>query len=648
MFDRVVRFALANRPVIFVATVLAAVWGYLSFTDLTVEAFPDPTDTQVNIITLYTGQPAEELERQVAIPIERVVNGTPGLARLRSINLFGLSFITLTFNEGSDPLTARAQTLERIRLAELPPGVTPQLGSLSTPIGEIYRYSLTDHAPGQQQEAGAARGSDPLRLRTLQDWVVRPRLLQVDGVADVVSYGGLVREFHVRPDPVAMAAKQIPLRQLEEAIAGASVNASGGILERGPEQLVIRSEGLFTEMADIGRVAVTSRHGTPIFVSDVASVQEGWVPRQGIYSRGEDLDAVEGIILMRRGENPTQVLERVRARVDELNARILPKGVRVWPFYDRTELVKTTLRTVGRNLLEGALLVLVVLFLFLLDLKAAVIVCTLIPLSLLSAFIYLRSRGMSANLLSMGAVDFGMIVDGGVVMVENIVRRLGEGDGDHGHSMEGRIGRAVMEVARPTVIALLIIIAAYLPIFMLQRVEGRIFAPLAHTVVAALVGSLVFSITLVPVLATFAWRRPAVHRESPLLRWSSAIYLPVLRAALRRPLPVLGAAVVSLVAAGCCWWGAGRSSCPSSTRGRCTSPSRSPRTPRSPTGGGRWRCWIAPSDRSPRWRPAPASSGGRRTAPTPRWPTTWSSSSSCGRRRSGRGRCARSRTSSRA
>ena len=385
MFQRLVLASLSNRPAVLAATLVVLVWGLFSFRNLTIEAFPDPTDTQVNVISIYPGQPAEELERQVSIPIERVVNGMPGLARVRSINLFGLSFITLTFRDGIDALTARAQTLERVRLAELPASVVPQLGSLSTPIGEIYRYSLASDAPpaegtadggikgpdGGAPEAGETtpvRG-DPMRLRTLQDWVVRPRLLQVDGVADVVSYGGLVREIQVRPDPVQLAAKGLTLRELEDAIEGASQNASGGVLERGAEQLVIRSQGLFAGVRDIERVGVATRNGTPIFVGDIASVQEGWAPRQGIYGRGEDHDAVEGIVLMRRGENPTDVLERVRARVEELNTRILPRDVRLWPFYDRTELVQTTLKTVGHNLLEGALLVLFVLVAVLLDVR---------------------------------------------------------------------------------------------------------------------------------------------------------------------------------------------------------------------------------------------------------------------------------------
>jgi heavy metal efflux system protein len=542
VFEKIVAACLAHRLAVLVATLVVFVWGVYSFQGLTIEAFPDPTDTQVQIITSNPGQPAEEMERQVSIPIERAVNGMPGLSRVRSINLFGLSYITLTFRDGVDAYFARAQTGERLRLVDLPEGIRSELGSLSTPIGEIYRYTLTSPS------------NDPLELRTVQDWVVRPRLLQVDGVADVVSYGGLLKEIEVRPDPVAMAAKRLTMGDLEDALKKASINASGGVMERGSEQLVIRSEGMFADVNDVGRVAVGSRGGTPILLSDVASVQVGWMPRQGIVGRADDHDVVQGIIMMRRGENPSSVLERVRDKVTELNEQVLVDGAKVSVFYDRTELVAKTLETVGKNLLEGALLVVTVLFVFLLDLRAALIVASLIPMALLSAFIYLRSRGMAANLLSMGAVDFGIIVDGAVVIVESIAMRMvvhaeqaPEVD-EAGQPLDvpARIQRAVIEVARPTFFALLIIMAGYLPIFLLERVEGRMFAPMAHTVVAALGGSLLFSVTLVPVLATFAFAKPRPHHESPILVWSSRAYVPTLRAALRRPLVVVLCAVASL------------------------------------------------------------------------------------------------------
>lgn len=548
MFEALVSFALRNRGAVLFLTGVLAVWGWLSFRSLTIEAFPDPTDTQVNVITLYPGQPTEEVERQIGLPLERALNGTPGLARLRNLSMFGLSFVTCTFADGVDGLWARQQVLERLRGADLPDGVTPELGAYATPIGEVYRYTLR----------GA--GGDPMKLRTLQDWVVRPLLMRVPGVADVVSYGGLLREVHVQPRPADLAAFALTLDDLEGALRAGSLNASGGVLERGSEQFVVRSEGLYKSLDDLREVRVATYDGRPVFLRDVADVADGWAPRQGVVSEGLHTDAVEGIVLMRRGENPSVVLELLREQLVHVNARLAPDDAEVAAFYDRTELVNTTLKTVGRNLLEGALLVTLVLFVFLLDLRAALVVTTLIPLSLLGAFIYLKLRGMSANLLSMGAVDFGVIVDGGVVIIESILTRVADPDGfrhdeapeEHARgealTMTERVRRATLAVVRPTVFALLIIIAAYLPIFMLERVEGRIFAPMANTVVAALVSALVFSVTLVPVLATFVYRRPAKHRESPVLRLAARAYGPTLTQALKRPWLVVGLATAALAA----------------------------------------------------------------------------------------------------
>ncbi|ATB31089.1 efflux RND transporter permease subunit [Melittangium boletus] len=542
MFDKIVDFSLKNRAAVLFFTVLVAIWGWVSFKGLTIEAFPDPTDTQVQVITLFPGQPSEEVERQIGLPLERALNGTPGMNRLRNLSLFGLSFVTLTFNDGVDGLAARAQVLERLREAELPEGINPELGPFATPIGEVYRYTLT-----------GAKG-DPMKLRTLQEWVVRAQLLRVNGVADVVSIGGLQREVHVQPDPARLAAFDLRIEDLEKAVRGGSMNASGGILERGAEQLVIRSKGLFTNLDDIRYVRVATHEGTPVFVKDVAEVTDGWAPRQGVVSRGGDYDTVEGIVLMRRGENPSDVLSRLRDAVGEINHRLAPEGARINPFYDRTDLVNTTLKTVGHNLLEGGIVVTLVLFIFLLDLRAALVVGTLIPLSLLTSFIYLKMRGMSANLLSLGAVDFGVIVDGGVVIIESILLKLaldhGHGSGQEEPSVDARIRQATSQVVRPTVFSMLIIIAAYLPIFMLERVEGRMFSPMANTVVAALVGALVFSVTLVPVLASFAYRKGAKHRESPVLKLAERAYGPVLKFSLKRPALVLALATAGLVAAG--------------------------------------------------------------------------------------------------
>ncbi len=536
MIDALLKYSLRNTVAPFVLAAIVAGWGYYGFRSLTVEAFPDPTDTQVSVITLMPGQPTEEVERRVSIPLERALNGTPGLFRLRSISLFGLSNVTLTFNEGVDPLIARQQVLERASQADLPDGVKPSLGPLATPIGEVFRYSLESDT------------TDLMELRTLQEWNVRPRLLQVPGVADVVSYGGLIKEVHVEPDPARMATLHVDLSELFEALQKASHNASGGYVERGSEMFVIRSMGIFSDVKDIEQVRVAFHGDVPVTVKDVAAVRVGYAPRQGIVSRGKEEDAVEGIVLMRRGENPSQVLAAMRTVVNDLNGGQLPAGVRIKAFYDRTELVDSTLKTVFRNLTEGAVLVIAVLFVFLMSLRASLIVAAIIPLSLLASFLYLHLRGMSANLLSMGAVDFGIIVDGAVILVEHLFHKVDAGD--HPETLKSRILHAAQEVARPTLFSLLIIIAAYIPIFSLQRVEGRIFGPMAHTVVSALVGALIFSFTLVPVLVWVALRKSRKPLpDSPVLRWLRTAYDPTLRLALANPGPVMGIAACALAAA---------------------------------------------------------------------------------------------------
>jgi len=536
MIEPLIQYSLRNRLAAFVLAIALGAAGWMAYTNLTVEAFPDPTDTQVEVISLYPGQPAEEVERRISIPLERALNGTPGLFRLRSISLFGLSYVTLTFNDGVDVLIARQQVMERLADAELPNDVKPALGPLATPIGEVYRYTLE----------GA--GADPMTLRTLQDWMVRPALLRVNGVADVVTQGGLVKEIHVTPDPKKMAALGVGLSDLFAALAKASDNATGGYMERGAEMFVIRSVGVFRDLGDIGEVRVAYHEDVPVHVKDVATVTSAYAPRQGVVTRNGDQDAVEGIVLMRRGQNPSVVLGELRKRVAQLNDHTLPKGVRIHAFYDRTELVDTTLRTVFHNLGEGAFLVTAVLFVFLLSLRASLIVAIVIPLSLAASFVYLQTRGMSANLLSMGAIDFGIIVDGAVILVEHIFERIGHGSPADG-PLEDRIDRAAREVARPTLFSLLIIIAAYLPIFALQRVEGRIFSPMANTVVSALVGAMLMSFILVPVLAFYALRKPRRVRESPIMVWARRAYTPSLEWAMARPGVVLILGVGALVAA---------------------------------------------------------------------------------------------------
>ena len=538
MIDKLLGGSLSTRLLVFILAVFLAAAGWYSYKNLTIEAFPDPTDTQVQVITLYPGQPTEEVERRVSIPLERALNGVPGLFRLRSISLFGLSLVTLTFEDGIEPLVARQQIMERIPDANLPAGVSPDLGPLATPIGEVYRYTLE----------GAH--VDPMTLRTTQDWVVRPALMRVPGVADVVSYGGLVQEVHVEPQPTLLAARGVILDDVFQALAKASANASGGTLERGAQVFVIRSLGTFQSVDDLAKVRVGFHAGVPVKLGDVATITVGYAPRQSVVTRGDDHDGVEGIVLMRRGENPSIVLAALRERIDELQHHALPDEIRIHPFYDRTDLVDTTLDTVFHNLAEGAALVMIVLFVFLLSVRASLVVTIVIPLSLAASFIYLRSRGMSANLLSMGAVDFGIIVDGAVILVEHVFGHCAGAAYQRKTEPEriDAIFTAAKQVARPTLFSLLIIVAAYLPIFALQRVEGRIFAPMAHTVVSALIGAMLVTFTLVPVLCFFALRRHKPIQESPVLRLARRSYAPILTHAMRNPIAVLLASLALIYA----------------------------------------------------------------------------------------------------
>ncbi len=528
MLDALLGSSLRTRLVVMIAALVFAIGGYYAYQHLTIEAFPDPTDTQVQIISIYEGQPAEEVERRVSIPLERALNGVPGTIRQRSISLFGLSLVTLTFEDGVDVMQARQQITERIPDANLPPGVSPDLGPLATPIGEVYRYTL-DSPTG-----------DPMTLRTLQDWTVRPALLRVPGVADVVSYGGLVEEIHVEPNPVKMAARGVVLDDIFTALQHASANASGGLVQRGEQGFVIRSLGTFKVIDDIGEVRCGFHGGVPVMIKDVAMVQVGYQPRQGVVTRDGNLDAVQGIVLMRKGQNPSSVLAELRKVVDQLQKHALPEGVTIHPFYDRTDLVETTLDTVFHNLGEGAFLVSLVLFVFLLSLRASLIVTLVIPLSLAASFLYLHARGMSANLLSMGAVDFGIIVDGAVILVEHVFEHAAGPSYDQLTRTQriDKLFHIARQVARPTLFSLLIIIAAYLPIFALQRVEGRIFAPMAHTVASALVGAMLVSFTLVPVLCFFALRKHKAVRTSPILKVARRAHDPVLMAAMRNPIAV--------------------------------------------------------------------------------------------------------------
>ena len=537
MIKSVVGFALRQPLFVALITILFVVGGIAALSALPIEAFPDVGDIQVNVITLYPGRAAEEVEKQVTISIEVALAGLPHNVRMFSHSQFGLSFVVLTFDDNVTDYFARQQVLERLQNADLPPGVQPTLAALSSPIGELYRYSLVGD------------GLTPTELRTLEDWTVERYLKMTPGIADVVSLGGLIKQYEVNPDLTKLRYYNVSLLQLFAALGRSNANAGGSYVEQGAQQYLIRGIGLLRSPDDIQNVVITTRGNTPILVKDVAQVSVSSVPRQGVVGQDTTDDVVSGIILMRKGENPSEVLRAAKERIDRLNDRILPKGVRIVPYYDRAWLISTTLRTVFENLAQGAALVTFVLLVFLGNVRAALIVALMIPLSLLATFIGLTWRGIPANLLSLGAMDFGIIVDGAVIVVENVFRRLSERSGPRDFdSTRQVILEATTEVGRPTFFSMLIIIAAHLPIFTLQRHEGRIFAPMAWTVTSALIGSLLFSLSLVPLLCLGLLRGKLPHEDNRLVRACKRLYGPVLRWALRVPATVLTAAVVALAA----------------------------------------------------------------------------------------------------
>src|SRR6266404_2211769 len=537
MIQRIVSFALAQPLFTLLLAVLFVAGGIVAFKQLPIEAFPDVSDVQVTVISLFPGRAAEEVEKQVTIPIETELSGLPHSVRMFSHTQFGLSFIILTFDDGATDYFARQQVLERLKGASLPRGVEPQLAPLTTPIGEIYRYRL-------QSDVLDAR-----ELRSIQDWVVERRLKMVSGVADVVSFGGSIKQYQVGVDLAKLKSYNIALQDVFTALGKGNSNAGGSYIEQGSQIYLIRGIGLLRSSEDISNVVITQRQGTPILMRDLANVEVSSVPRQGVMGQDGDDDIVTGIVVMRKGENPSLVLEALKDKVASLNESILPKNVRLVPYYDRTWLIGTTLHTVGKNLIEGALLVTAILYLFLGNLRSAAVVAVIIPLALLATFIGLQIRGIPANLLSLGAMDFGIIVDGAVIVVENIFRRLSRDRGHGGlESTRSAVLEATVQVGRPTFFSMLIIIIAHIPIFTLQRQEGRIFAPMAYTVTSALIGSLLFSLTLVPLLCFYLLRRRLPHEENIVVRASKRVYEPVLDWALLHRKTVIGAAVIALAA----------------------------------------------------------------------------------------------------
>jgi heavy metal efflux system protein len=516
MIRKVVDFALNNRLLVLSAALLVTLWGVVSFRNLPVEAYPDVANNYVEIITQWPGRAAEEVEQQVTIPLEIAMNGIPHLEHLRSISMFGLSSLILIFDEQSDNNWNRQKVTERLADAELPEGLESEIGADFSPVGEIYFYTLESTNPRY----------DLMALKTLDDWVIHKNLLSVPNIVDADGLGGDTREYQVRIDPDKLVDYGLNLSQVESQLSSNNNNAGGSFVKLGLQQVNVRVIGLVRDVDDIRNTVIKTQNGTPVRISDIATVEQGPKIRLGRVGRairrtdGRILDNADTLLssaFLRKGANAGATLEMLHAKVDELNKYILPKGVKIVPFLDRSNLIHYTTHTVMRNLTEGFVLVSMILVIFLGNARSALIVALTIPFSLLFASILLDLRNIPANLLSLGALDFGMMVDGAVVMVENILRHIGRNDGE-ARSIPDRIRSAAHEVQRPVFYAITIIITAYLPIFTLQQVEGRIFRPMAWTVAFALLGALLFSILVVPVLASLVFRRGVRDWENPLLR----------------------------------------------------------------------------------------------------------------------------------
>jgi cobalt-zinc-cadmium resistance protein CzcA len=520
MIERLVTLCFNRRGIVALVFVLTAVYGGWCWTQLPLEAYPDIADVTSQVVTQVNGLAAEEVEQQITIPLEREIMGTPGMHVMRSRSTFGLSLITVVFEDGSEDYFSRQRLQERIGGVSLPYGAQPGLDALTSPIGEIYRYTL-------QSKTRSLR-----ELSELQFWKVIPRLKQVGGIVDVANFGGLTTQFLVELDPLRLAKYGLSLAQVTQAISANNASAGGSIMVRGEQGLVVRGMGLLRNLDDLGNIVVTQKNGVPVLVRDVGQVVLGNQERHGVLGMDRNADTVEGITLLLKGENPSRVLEGVHAAVQDLNAHVLPKDVKIVPYIDRSNLVKATVHTVGETLFAGMTLVTLVLLLFLGSPRAAVIVAITIPLSLLIAFILMRHYHVPANLLSLGAIDFGIIVDGAIVVMETILRQR---ESDTDGRMSGRdVVKSALQVAQPIFFGMGVIMVAYLPLFAFQRIEYKLFAPMAFAVGFALLGALLVALMLIPGLAYWAYRKPVRSFRNPLLAWLAPRYERLLQGLLGR------------------------------------------------------------------------------------------------------------------
>ena len=528
MIDAIIRFAVSQRVLVLLMVAVLIGAGLYSLQHLPIDAVPDVTNVQVQVLTAAPSLAPLEIERQITFPVEVSMSGLPGLTEIRSISRFGLSVVTVVFDDSTDIYFARQLVLERLGEArdQIPENIgSPEMGPISTGLGEIYQYELRGE-PGS--------GYDATALRTIQDWNVRRQLLGVPGVVEVNSFGGLEKQYQVRLDPAKLQSFSLTLRDVLEAVELNNANVGGAYIEHGQEQYLLRGIGLAEKAEDIANIIVrTGKEGVPIYVRDLGEVVTGATVRQGAVTADGNGEIVAGIAMMLKGENSRTVVQRIRDRVEAVR-KTLPKGVDLIPFYDRTELVNRTIFTVSKNLIEGAILVIIVLILLLGNWRGALLVATIIPLSMLFAAILMRVFNVSGNLMSLGSLDFGLIVDGAVIVVENTVRRRAEAQHSGSHEPPERtILEACLEVGRPVVFAVAIITIVYLPILSLSGIEGKMFKPMALTVVFALVGSLILSLTYVPAAMTFILRGRVSEKESIFIRFAKRWYKPALEFVLR-------------------------------------------------------------------------------------------------------------------
>lgn len=511
--DNIVAFSLKNKFFIFFCTTVAVIAGIVSFKHTPIDAFPDVTNTKVTVITQWPGRSAEEVEKFITIPIEIAMNSVQNKTDIRSTTLFGLSVLHVMFEDDVDDFVARQQVYNLLNDADLPDGVTPEVQPLYGPTGEIFRYTL-------RSEKRDVRG-----LKTLQDWVIERNLRAVSGVADIVSFGGEVKTFEVSVNPHQLKNYGITSLELYQAIANSNINVGGDVITKSSQAYVVRGIGLINDMEELRNIVVKNIHGTPVLVRHLAEVHEACLPRLGQVGRMAEDDVVQGIVIMRKGENPAEVIDALKAKIEYINKEVLPEDVQIVTFYDRENLVNLAVHTVSRNLVEGILLVTFIVLIFMADWRTTVVVAVVIPLALLFAFICLRVMGMSANLLSMGAIDFGIIIDGAVVMVEGIFVALDRKAKEVGMptfnlmSKMGLIRQTAKEKARAVFFSKLIIITALIPIFSFQKVEGKMFSPLAYTLGFALLGALLFTLTLVPVMSSMLLKRNVREKNNFFVRF---------------------------------------------------------------------------------------------------------------------------------